>query len=219
MDSNNPLGLEKRPSPYVWVTWLAPYLSGENQCRFSLWNQGNFRVPSSNDMPSDWLVQHQSLLNEIAHDLRVDGYEVEEEDANSLYLKTSAGVTLAGKPDIVARNGKGLVVDVKTGKPRGKDRAQVNLYQVLIPAQRLHGIQEAPWGRLVYRDGEDKLIPPNEVDEAFKQSVRSLMQVVAQTTAPNPQPSLSECRFCKCRELCPFAQNEPPETRGTVPWL
>lgn len=219
MDSSNPLGLEKRPSPYVWVTWLAPYVAGESQCKFALWNQGNFRLPSGGDFPSDWLVKHQSLLNEVAFDLRADGYEVEEEDANSLYLKTSAGVTLAGKPDIVARNGQGLVVDVKTGKPRGKDRAQVNLYQALIPAQQLHDIKEVPWGRLVYANAEDKLIPPTEVDDAFKNSVRAIVQVVAQKEAPDPQPSLSECRFCRCKEICPFVQVEAPEALEAVAWL
>jgi CRISPR/Cas system-associated exonuclease Cas4 (RecB family) len=219
MDVTNPFGFEKRPGPYVWVTWVAPYASGDSQCKFSLWNQANFRVPSNGDAPSDWLVKHQSMLNEVAHDLREDGYEVEEEDANSLYLKTSSGVVLAGKPDIVARNGQGLVVDVKTGKPKAKDRAQVNLYQALIPAQKLHGIQEVPWGRIVYKQGEDKLIPPNEIDDAFKQSIRDILAVAAQPTAPEPQPSAHECRFCKLRDICPYAQTEPPEADATVDWL
>jgi hypothetical protein len=84
MDVTNPFGFEKRPGPYLWITHVAPYASGDSQCKFSLWNQANFRVPSNGDVPSDWLVKHQSLLNEVAHDLREDGYEVEEEDANSL---------------------------------------------------------------------------------------------------------------------------------------
>ena len=219
MDLKNPLSLEKRPNSYVWVTWLAPYLSGESQCKFSLWIQGNFRVPPTGDLPSDWLVKHQSLLNEVARALREDDYEVESENANKLSADTSSGVVLAGKPDIVARNGRGLVVDVKTGKPRGKDRAQVNLYQALIPAKKLHGIQTVPWGRLVYHSGEEKLIPPDEVDEAFKQSVRDLLRVVARETAPDAMPSLGECRFCKCREICPFAATDDPEERARVDWL
>jgi CRISPR/Cas system-associated exonuclease Cas4 (RecB family) len=215
----NPLGLTKRPKPYAWVTWISPYLAGESQCKFALWNQSNFFNKSSGDMPSDWLVKHQSLLSEVAYDLRSDGYEVEEEDANSLHLMTSSGVTLAGKPDIVALNGQGMVVDVKTGKPRGKDRAQVNLYQALIPSQRLHGINDVPWGKIVYSNGEIKMIAPDEVDDRFKESVKGLMSMIAQPTPPDPTPSWHECRFCKCQAKCPSAQTEAPEAVEAVSWL
>jgi CRISPR/Cas system-associated exonuclease Cas4 (RecB family) len=216
--SVNPLGLTKRQKPYVWVTWLAPLLAGEEQCKFKLWNQANFSSKSSGDMPSDWLVKHQGLLTETAYDLRSEGYTVEEEDANALHLKTMAGVTLAGKPDIVALNGQGMVVDVKTGKPRGKDRAQVNLYQALIPSQRLHGISEVPWGKLVYASGEEKMIAPDEVDDRFKSSVKGLMEMVASPTPPDSTPSLHECRFCRFLEQCPHAQTEPPDATA-ADWL
>jgi CRISPR/Cas system-associated exonuclease Cas4 (RecB family) len=219
MNLPNPLRLEKRPSPYIWVTWLAPYLAGESQCKFALWNLCNYRVPSNDEMPSDWLVKHQSLLNEVAYNLRSEGLDVEEESANSLYLKTSVGVTIAGKPDIITSNGQGMVIDVKTGKPRGKDRAQVNLYQSLIPAQKKHGITEVPWGQIVYGNGEVKFIPPQEVDEAFKNSVKGLIQMVAQPVAPASQPSLNECRFCKCNKICASAQTEPPEAQDTLGWV
>jgi CRISPR/Cas system-associated exonuclease Cas4 (RecB family) len=216
--SGNPLSLAKRPKPYVWVTWVSPFLAGEDQCKFKLWNQANFTSKSSGDMPSDWLVKHQSLLNEVAYDLRSEGYEVEEEDANALHLMTSSGVTLAGKPDIVARNGQGMVVDVKTGKPRAKDRAQVNLYQALIPSKKLHGITQTPWGKLVYANGEVKMIAPNEVDDRFKGSVKGLMSMVADTNPPEATPSLHECRFCRFQEQCPHAQTEPPVAEA-VDWL
>jgi CRISPR/Cas system-associated exonuclease Cas4 (RecB family) len=219
MNLPNPLGLKKRSSPYGWVTWFAPYLSGESQCKFALWNQCNFQVPSNDEMPSDWLVKHQSLLKEVVYNLQSEGFEVEEENANSLYLNTSVGVTIAGKPDIITRNGQGMVVDVKTGKPRGKDRAQVNLYQALIPAQKKHGITEVPWGRIVYGNGEVKLIPPNEVDEAFKNSVKGLLHMVAEPVAPDSQPSLGECRFCKCNKICASAQTEMPKAPDTLGWV
>jgi CRISPR/Cas system-associated exonuclease Cas4 (RecB family) len=219
MTFSNPLGLKKRPSPYVWVTWIAPYLSGESQCKLALWILSNFQMPPNDEILSDWLVKHQSLLQETTYNLRGEGFEVEEENANSLYLNTSVGVTLSGKPDIITRNGQGMVVDVKTGKPRGKDRAQINLYQALIPAQKKHGITEVPWGRIVYGNGEVKLIPPNEVDEAFKNSVKGLLHMVAEPVAPDSQPSLSECRFCKCNKICASAQTEMPEAQETLAWV
>jgi CRISPR/Cas system-associated exonuclease Cas4 (RecB family) len=215
----NPLSLKKRSSPYVWVTWLTAYLSGESQCKFALWNLCNFRVPPNDEMLSDWLVQHQSLLSEVAHNLRSEGFQVEEENANSLSLMTSVGITISGKPDIITSNGQGMVVDVKTGKPRGKDRAQINLYQALIPAQKKHGITEVPWGRIVYGNGEVKLIPPSEVDDAFKNSVKGLIHMVAQPVVPDPQPSLSECHFCKCNKICPSVQTEMPETQESLAWV
>jgi hypothetical protein len=86
MTAQNPLGLKKRSNPYAWVTWLTAYLSGESQCKFALWNLCNFWVPPNDEMPSDWLVKHQSLLSEVAHNLRNEGFQVEEENANSLSL-------------------------------------------------------------------------------------------------------------------------------------
>lgn len=219
LNSSNPLGLKKRLGAYMWVTWLAPYLCGESQCKFRLWILANFKVPSSNEAPSDWMTQHGSLTSEVAHVFREDGFEVKEENANTLHLKTTLGVTLAGKPDVVALNGKAVVIDAKTGKPKAKDRAQVNLYQALIPAQKLHGIQEVPWGQLIYKSGEVKMIPPNEIDDAFKQSVRDLLAVAAQPMAPDPQPNANECRFCKLRDICPYTQTELPEADGAVDWL
>lgn len=130
-----------------------------------------------------------------------------------------SGVTIAGKPDIITSDGQGMVIDVKTGKPRGKDRAQVNLYQALIPAQKKHGIAEVPWGQIVYGNGEVKFIPPQEVDEAFKNSVKGLIQMVAESVAPDSQPSPNECRFCKCNKICVSAQTEPPEAQDTLGWV
>ena len=219
MTLNNTLGFEKRKKPSIWVTSLAPFVSGDSQCKYSLWLQGNYWVKSKSDVPSDWLVQHQSLLNEVSSNLEDEGYEVEVEDANTLHLGTSAGVTIGGKPDLVVLDGQGLVVDVKTGKPRGKDRAQVNLYQALIPSKNLHGIKEVPWGRLVYRNGEEKQIPSTEIDDSFRQSVKDLLAVITQKTVPVPQPSVSECRFCKCRDRCPVAQTEAAEASELVAWL
>jgi CRISPR/Cas system-associated exonuclease Cas4 (RecB family) len=219
MNFPNPLGLKKRSNPYAWVTWLTPYLSGESQCKFALWNLCNFQVPSNDEMPSDWLVKHQSLLTEVAYNLRSEDFQVNEENANSLSLKTSCGVMIAGKPDIITSNGQGMVVDVKTGKPRGKDRAQINLYQALIPAQKKHGITDVPWGRIVYGNGEVKLVPPDEIDEAFKNSVKGLLHMVAKPVAPDPQPSVSECRFCKCNKICASVQTEMPEAQESLAWV
>lgn len=218
-NKSNPLGLESRFSPYVWLTWLAPYLSGENQCQFALWTLANFKVPANGEMPSDWLVKHQSLINELAIVLREDGYKVEVDDANALYLKTRQGVTLAGKPDLVARNGQGLVIEGKTGTPKAKDRAQVMLYMALIPSQKLHGITEIPWGKLVYRSGEVKMIPPSEIDESFKQSLQSLIVMLANPMPPAPIPSFHECRYCKNRGVCPHVQDLPPEANAMIDWL
>ena len=72
----------------------------------------------------------------------------------------------------------GVIADAKTGKPRGKDRAQVLTYMALAPwMKELGGISRAPVGEIIYADGAVVRIPAEEADEAFRKQISSLLEL------------------------------------------
>lgn len=218
-NKDNPFSLKRRKSPFVWITWLAPFLAGDSICELSLWTQANFEVPRKRDeVPNSWVTQHRRLLQETARDFENDGYTVKIEDENSLKFSTSQGITLKGKPDLVCLNGKGTVVDVKTGNPKNKDRSQVNLYQALIASKGLHNITDIPWGKIVYQDFDKVLIPPKEIDDNFKNDLKNSLSMILENTPPPPKPSHNECRYCKCNEVCTY-KIEEEDSYTVVDWL
>ena len=187
-----------RSDTYVWVSWLTRQMAGEEACRWKLWFRANNtfdKVPSDFDL-ARWTADHTQLLHARADELRAQGYSVYLEGQNDFRLKGRGGAPLAGKAAIVAIKGDdACVIDCKTGAGRHSDKLQVLLYMLSLPLTVGHCRGRALRGEVQYRDHVVG-IAPAEVDDAFREKLRSYMALAGSDEAPARAPSYSECRFC-----------------------
>ena len=216
---NNPA--TKKDTPYIWVTWLTPFLSGESHCQWSAWFQSNYKFSKleSNFDFEDWNLKHSRLVNQRAESLDGQGFDVYVEDANSFVITGKDGVTkVAGKPDIVAiKDNQAIVEDCKTGKRKTSDIMQVLTYMLLLkaPGSPEHCKNINFDGRLVYNDVVMD-IDQSLFDEEFKADFKKIVTTVSSTVPAKKSPSLRECKYCKIStEYCPERVKEkPPEDFG-----
>jgi CRISPR/Cas system-associated exonuclease Cas4 (RecB family) len=204
-----PLALPQRKERYCHVTWLAPYLAGERHCLFNLHQQVNYCTPSSSGVPGDWVTKHERLLQAVAQSHREEGRIVHLEQENSLRVRSRTGVTIHGQCDVVVSettDQTGIIADAKTGRPRGKDRAQVLIYMAL-----------APHASALDASDERVEIPAEEAGPAFQKQLAELLQLTV-GPVPGVSPSANECRFCRLAEICPNAVTESP-AEDSVAWL
>jgi len=216
-----PLDLPQRKERYCHVTWLAPYLAGERHCLFNLHQQVNLCTPGSSGVPGDWVTKHERLLQAVAQSHREEGRIVHLEQENTLRVRSRTGVTIHGQCDVVVSetpDQPGIIADAKTGRPRGKDRAQVLIYMALAPhASALDGVRRPPTGELVYASDGRVEIPAAEAGPAFQKQLAGLLQLTV-GPVPGVSPSANECRFCRLAEICPHAVTESP-AEDSVAWL
>ena len=127
---------EPRVAPYVWVTWISKLLAGDAHCAWAAWFRAHHtydRLPSDFDA-AKWASEHTAMVREQAEALRQASFSASLEDQNAFRLQGQLGVTLGGKPDIVAwRDGEVRVVECKTGQPRHTDTIQVMIYMLVLP--------------------------------------------------------------------------------------
>src|SRR4051794_8974006 len=109
----------QRETPYIWVTWLASLLSGDNHCEWAAWFRAHFyhsARPRSFDEVK-WHVEHNDMLRTRMSSLKQEKYQVFIEAQNQFNLR-GRFATLGGTPDIVAvRQDDAWVIDCKSGKP------------------------------------------------------------------------------------------------------
>ena len=183
----------------------------------------NSQTPKSSADFSSWIEEHSRLVNEISGKYQDEGGTVSVEDENSFKVKSQTGICLSGKCDVIVgedRSGSatGLVVDVKTGRKKPKDRTQVMLYMALLPSiEDIPHITHIPMGIVQYKDGSTHEIGPEEITTEFKKQVRSLLSL-ASGPVPESTPSFQECRYCDLKDDCPNAQTKEPSS-NEVDWL
>lgn len=187
-----------RDNIYVWITWLSKVMAGEQSCEWASWFKAHHtyeKLPSDFDVAA-WSIDHTRCLRELHIERKKVGEIVTIESQNSLKFTTKSGITIAGKPDLVAvANPAVTVYDVKTGQPRKSDSIQVMLYMHLIPLviPRHSGIKLA--GCVVYNDSRLN-IPPEAVDSGFIENFHYFLEIIGGTESPLRVPGESECRFC-----------------------
>ena len=202
----------RRDTPYVWVTWVSRLLAGDAHCAWAAW----FRAHHTYDrLPSDltkWASEHAAMVREQAETLKTASYSVLLEDQNLFRLKGQSGVTLGGKPDIVAWQGDEVqVVECKTGQQRHADRIQVMIYMLVLPHAQPIWRGRRLSGRVQYRSGSID-VHAEEVDPVFRTRFRDTMAQVGGAAAPSRVPSFSECRFCDIGGAdCPDRIDSQPE--------
>lgn len=205
-----------RTDPYIWVTWLTKLLSGESQCEWSSWFRAHHkdydRVPSDFNLAT-WTVEHNELVRERRETLLDEGYQVYVEDENAFKRTGQTGIVVSGKPDILAiRDGKGILEDCKTGRPRTSDQLQVLVYMLLLPIGNPRCSDIDLSGRVVYRTGSVD-IPATELNEGFRSRFVELVRRVGGEKPLPKAPSWSECRYCDIGSNdCLYRVQEPPES-------
>jgi CRISPR/Cas system-associated exonuclease Cas4 (RecB family) len=183
----------------------------------------NCQTPKSGADLSDWVEEHTRLVNESVNEWKQAGGTVSVEDENYFKINSKTGVCLSGKCDLVVgedRSGSdtGVVIDIKTGRKRAKDRTQVMLYMSLLPAiPDVPHITNVPVGVVQYKDGSTLKISPEDITPVFKDQVRNLLEL-ASGPLPEATPTFKECRFCDLNDDCPNAILDEP-TAHEVDWL
>jgi PD-(D/E)XK nuclease superfamily len=205
----------KRDGVFVWVTWLARVMAGEQNCEWASWFKAHYenydKAPSDFDT-AKWNIEHTLQLRRLQLERRKLGERVFLEGENALRLTLPSGVTIAGKPDLITLPdgqpttlgvGQPTIRDVKTGRARCSDRVQVMLYMHLLPQARPEYAGTRPAGCIVYNDSRVD-IPPEAVDQKFIGAVEYFLGVIAGLEPALKVPSRHECRFCDiARTECP----------------
>ncbi|MGB2983099.1 MAG: PD-(D/E)XK nuclease family protein [Candidatus Bipolaricaulia bacterium] len=206
----------RRAEPYIWVTWLTKLLAGESTCEWSAWYRAHHReydkLPIDFDL-ARWTVDHNELVNARREQLLDEGHSVCVEDENAFKRKGRTGITVSGKPDILAiRDGKGVIEDCKTGRPRTSDQLQVLVYMLLLPIKNPRTEDVALSGRVVYKTGSID-VPAERLDDAFRERFVALVQRVGGEKPLAKTPAWSECRWCDIGPAdCLYRVSEPPDS-------
>lgn len=206
----------RREDPYIWVTWLTKLLAGESTCEWSAWYRAHHKeydkLPVDFDL-ARWTVDHNELVNVRREQLLDDGYQVHVEDENAFKRKGRTGIVVSGKPDLLAiKDGRGVIEDCKTGRPRMSDQLQVLVYLLLLPIKDPPTENIALDGRVVYKTGSID-VPAERLDDNFRERFVSLVQRVGGDKPLAKAPVWSECRWCDIGPAdCLYRVTEPPES-------
>lgn len=208
---------QKRDKVYIWVTWLTGLISGDKQCEYASWFKAHHQYDKK---PSDfnltvWNIKHNQLVHKCRDELEEKDYTVTLEDQNPFKLVLPEGITISGKPDIIAiekmfaeheadeTHSVYLIADCKTGRPKNSDLVQVMLYMIFIP-ECIEKYKDVRFdGEVVYTN--DKVpISQTEIDSDLKKVVWDLIKRVGDDKPCRKVPSYSECRWCDIsKENCP----------------
>lgn len=208
--------------PRIWVTWLAKLLAGESQCLWATWYKARHvrypKVPQDKTNLANWDREHTAQVDRRRGDLALAGYTVMTERENEFELVGKTAI-VAGKPDLIAtkratgtNDSARLIVDEKTGKPRGSDRWQVLLY---CYADQRGGHIPAASGLVGYsRDHHTLAVTGPLPDEVI--TIASMVQAVASPIPPSWTPSRTECGFCDIAECPKRSEKQAEQSVQTV---
>lgn len=202
-----------RQAPYVWTTWITRLIAGEVHCEWAAWFRTHHiydKLPNDFDL-AKWAAEHSAMVRARAAGLRAAGYSVFVEEQNAFRLRGQLGVTLAGKPDIVAlRDDAVQIVECKTGLSRNADQIQALVYLLILPYVRPAWKHKVWSGSVQYRDTVVN-VSATAVDTPFKTLFRCTMAQVGGVTPLQRSPSYAECCLCDIsRHDCPQRIDSPP---------
>jgi RecB family exonuclease len=198
----------KRDNAFVWTTWLAKVMAGDQSCEWASWFKAHYedydKAPSDFDL-AKWKINHTRRLRELRVERQKVGERVFSEGENEIRYKAPSGVTVVGKPDLIAvpPNGNPTVYDVKTGQQKASDQVQVLIYMYLLPLGVAAYKGTKPAGCVVYNDTRIQ-IPSEAVDEKFAADFAYFLDVIGSVEPAAKVPSRNECRYCDiARTECP----------------
>ena len=191
-----------RDEPYVWLTWLAQWMSGDKSCEWAVWFRANWRDYERAEDDTDfsvWRVRHTKLLRETHIGLNREGYRVKVERQNHFSARYGdSPCVIGGQPDLIALGeGDNIVLDVKTGKARDWHEQQVLLPMALLRHSNLDEHRERRFrGRLVYEDGLVKELHARQAEDLLAELPYFLEILSGPEREARRVPSPLECRYC-----------------------
>jgi hypothetical protein len=201
--------------PKFWSTGVAKALVGDQPCLLSPWLQGHYDIAKRERDQSNltvWKTEHTQQLQAYAEKLKVAGWKVDMERFFKLQGQTAE---LSGKADLIAQQAekRPLIIDIKSGKPRDSDSAQVMLEMIIIPV-----VWKAPSmifeGRVVYPTHEVTIHPDQA--QQFRPMLMAMMKRLGATERPDAQPSRDACRYCDISAAdCPQRWQDEDATVNT----
>lgn len=202
--------------PKFWATGIAKILVGEQPCELATWLPSHFDIAKRKDEDDSalvaWRIKHTELLKKHAESMRDAGWKTQLE--HFWRVKGNSAI-LSGKADIVAqkKDFRPLIVDTKSGGPRGSDVAQVLLYMVMLPIA-----WESPSmifdGKVVYETHEVNVTPRQA--EEFKPKLFAAMKRLASDVRPEAHPEEQTCRWCSVSKAdCPSRIDSKTEDAKT----
>ena len=212
-----------RRERYLWLTWLSKLMAGETSCVWSPWYRvriaGYKRTPSDFDADR-WSAMHGVHLAKLIAEREALGESVRRKSQNTFSLSVAPGLTLAGRPDLIAiaPDGKITVYDVRTGLPRRTHVDQIMLAMLYLPkTQRYLG--QAIHGCVVYTSGSRVYLPASAMSQYFQEQAQEYIDVLNADSPPSRAPSPQECRLCDlteedCPERAPWSPAESPLSTG-----
>ena len=187
-----------RAHPYIWATWLAKLLAGQDPCEWAGWFRAHYQdwtKPPSDFDSTQWMLNHTALLNRERERLEELGHTVFVENQNSFRLR-GRQAALAGKPDLIAvKNSNAIIIDAKTGRPSPHHAVQVMIYQYAVPLAlaQYQGIEFT--GQVAYPNSNVS-IPASRTDSEFVRNLGALIRRFSDDVPARRVPSFAECRFC-----------------------
>ena len=194
--------LEPRPTPYLWVTWLAKYLVGEVTCVSGargcrcISAIGKRKPMARTRLSTRYTVAHTALLRRLAAESRALAGPVLLEAGNAFQLPLPSGLTLAGKPDLVAFRRDSPNHGCEVGPPKASHVLQVQIYQWALPLAVPRYQGWAFEGCVAYADGHREMIPPEAIDNEFEARLLEAIAQLGSDVIPYRAPSRLECRYC-----------------------
>ena len=111
-----------RDNPYMYATWPTRYIIGDKSCLWACWYKTHYykypKAPSDFDLVR-WQAEHTVLMDSLTNEIEQKGCTVWIEHQNSFRIESPrSGLTVSGRPDLIARHPDGTVViyDAKTGQ-------------------------------------------------------------------------------------------------------
>lgn len=198
--------------PEFWVTGLAKLLVGENPCHFEAWIKGHFRIdklPRDESKITEWKMAHTEQLSAAIQRCKDDGWKCQVE--RYFRVQGETGI-MAGKADLVTQRADAhpIVRDIKSGKPRDSDAAQVMIYIVALPIA---------WSVPTMRFEGEVIYPTHtlpvryEDAQALKPRLFSLLRLLGSKERTDASPSESGCKWCDVSKAdCPDRLESAAET-------
>ncbi len=189
--------------PYIYATWAAKLLAGDNSCEWAYQFQArhdkqSYRQAVNSGNWALYSMRHTSLLRRVRNSWQEDGFESTQEDQNWFAVpprKWGGDATLGGKPDlIVSDEDTNIIIDAKAGNPSNSHVMQVMFYMYAVPLGLPQYRNVRFEGRVAYEDHEIRI---EEVSDEFVFELKELARRLASDTPAVRVPSVRECEWCK----------------------
>jgi hypothetical protein len=191
--------VSKRDNVFVWITWLAKVMAGEQSCEWASWVKAHHenydKAPSDFDS-AKWKIDHTRKLRELRLERQKKGERVFLEGENQIRYNAPHGMSVVGRPDLITiKDSAPTIYDVKTGQRKASDQVQVLIYMYLLPLTIEAYRGKKPAGCVVYNEIRLK-IAYDAVDAKFIDDFKYFLGVIGSIEPAIKVPSRNECRFC-----------------------